>query len=92
MPHHHVLSSNFKQVQLEVTDLDECFFVQWQPAHLAPDNEEVFSITTVERDRRWFAANVDSLHTFWKDLMEARAAYVPPPPPSCLIDFDLYAL
>lgn len=82
---------SLSQVQLEVADLDQCYFVQWQPAHLAPDNEEVFSIIVVERDRRWFAENVGRLHAFWKDLMDARAAHVPPPPPQCLIDLELYS-
>jgi hypothetical protein len=78
------------QVQLECTNLDECYFVQWAPAHLAVDNEEVFSITVVERDRKWFADNVDTLKEFWVDLMERRKTYVPPPPPTCAIAMDLY--
>ncbi len=88
VPHHYWPQI---QVQLECTDLDECYFVQWQPAHLASDNEEVFSITVVERDRAWFAKHVDDLHAFWKDLMDLRKDYVPPPPPTCDIDHSLYA-
>jgi putative phage-type endonuclease len=78
------------QVQLEVCDLDQCLFVQWQPAHLAPDGEETFSIVSVERDREWFGRNVAGLKSFWEDLMKLREAYVPPPPPTCDIDPDLY--
>lgn len=79
VPHHYWPQI---QVQLECTDLDECYFVQWQPAHLSPDDTERFTITVVERDRKWFADNVDALKEFWSDLMERRKTYVPPPPPT----------
>ena len=88
VPHHYWPQI---QVQLECTDLDQCYFVQWQPAHLACDGLEVFSITVVERDRRWFAENVDALKSFWEDLMELRKNYVPPPPPSCLVARGMYS-
>lgn len=78
------------QVQLECTDLDECYFIQWQPSNLAPDNEEIFCIILVERDRQWFADNVDALKSFHTDLMELRKNYVPPPPPTCGINMSLY--
>jgi putative phage-type endonuclease len=87
VPHHYWPQI---QVQLECTDLDSCYFVQWQPEHLAIDNEEVFSITVVERDRKWFADNVDELKSFWSDLMQLRKNYVPPPPPSCLVLPSMY--
>jgi putative phage-type endonuclease len=91
VPHHYYPQI---QVQLAVTGLDQCYFVQWQPAHLAVDGEEVFSIIVVERDRAWFSQHVDALHDFWEDLMERRAAYVPPPPPpppACAINVHLYS-
>jgi putative phage-type endonuclease len=81
------------QVQLECTDLDSCWFVQWQPAHLAVDNEEVFSIILVERDRQWFASIKDDLKSFHTDLMAMRETYVPPPPPpppTCLVLPSMY--
>jgi len=89
VPHHYWPQI---QVQLECTNLDQCYFVQWQPAHLANDGEEVFSITVVERDRQWFADNVDALKLFWEDLMELRKDYVPPPPPTCDIVGGMYDL
>lgn len=89
VPHHYWPQI---QVQLECTNLDSCYFVQWQPAHLAIDNEEVFSITVVERDRQWFADNVDALKSFHTDLMELRKTYVPPPPPSCLVLPSMYTI
>lgn len=87
VPHHYWPQI---QVQLECTNLDSCYFVQWQPAHLAPDNQEVFSIIVVERDKQWFEANKDHLHQFWVDLMQMRRTYVPPPPPECQVSFDMY--
>ena len=78
------------QVQLECTNLDSCYFIQWQPAHLAVDGEEVFSIVVVERDRKWFAENVDELKRFWVDLMALRKVYVPPPPPTCGMNRGMY--
>lgn len=81
------------QTQMEVCDLDRCAFVQWQPAHLAPNGTEVFDVVIVERDRGWFQCHEPALRAFWEDLMERRASYVPPPPPpapTCLIDDFLY--
>lgn len=89
VPHHYWPQI---QVQLECTDLDSCYFVQWQPAHLAYNGEEIFSITVVERDRTWFADNCDALKSFWADLMKLRETYVPPPPPQCLVNDGLYSL
>jgi putative phage-type endonuclease len=87
-PHHYIPQM---QTQLEVANLDYCYFVQWMPDWLSPDGKEIFTIDIIERDPEWFAQHVDALHAFWKDLMAARAAYVPPPPPECLVDLDLYA-
>lgn len=86
VPHHYWPQI---QVQLACTDLDQCYFVQWQPAHLAPDNEEIFSITVVERDRTWFEDNVGELKRFHADLMKLRAEYVHVDP-RCDISMDLY--
>jgi len=71
--------------------LDACYFIEWQPADKAVDGQEVFSITLVERDRKWFADHVDDLKSFWVDLMALRKNYVPPPPPSCTINAGMYA-
>jgi len=78
------------QTQLECTGLDACYFIEWQPADKAVDGQEVFSITLVERDRKWFADHVDDLKSFWVDLMALRKNYVPPPPPSCTINAGMY--
>ena len=78
------------QVQLECTNLDSCYFIEWQPADKAADGVEVFSIIVVERDRKWFADHVDELKSFWVDLMALRKAYVPPPPPVCGMHRGMY--
>lgn len=87
VPHHYYPQV---QVQMEVCGLDSCYFCQWQPAHFSHTGTEIFDIVVVERDREWFARHKDALHSFWGELMAARAAYVPPPPPSCLVRDDLY--
>ena len=87
VPHHYYPQI---QVQLEVCNLPICFFVQWQPEHLNIDGIEIFDITPVERDCGWFEKHKDTLYTFYLELQEARASYVEPPPPSCLIRDTLY--
>ena len=87
IPHHY-----FPQVQtqMEVCDLNATYFCQWQPAHLSHTGEEIFDIVLIERDRAWFQKHRETLYEFWKDLMDARATYVPPPPPKTKIQDDLY--
>jgi len=77
VPHHYWPQI---QVQLECTNLDACYFVQWQPASLN-GVEELFTITTVERDREWFKSVVGDLKDFHTELMARRAKYIPPPDP-----------
>lgn len=88
VPHHYYPQI---QTQMEVCDLDSCAFVQWKDPRFTKDGKEIFDIVVVERDREWFARHKEELHSFWEDLMHARATYVPPPPPTCLIRDDLYA-
>lgn len=88
VPHHYYPQI---QVQLEVCDLSLCYFVQWQPAHLQKDGIEIFDITPVPRDRKWFETHKNSLYSFYIELQEARAAYTPPPAPTCLIRDNLYS-
>lgn len=75
---------------MEVCNLPATYFVQWQPAHLSHTGEEVFDVVCIERNRMWFEENKDALYEFWKDLMAARAAYIPPPPPITSICDSLY--
>lgn len=87
VPHHYYPQI---QCQLFVCDLDLCYFVEWQPAHLSETGQEVFSITPVQRDPDWLDTHHDALKSFYDDLMIERANYVPPPPPTCLVRDDLY--
>lgn len=87
VPHHYYPQI---QTQMEVCDLNFCIFCQWQPARFSKTGQEIFDITVVERDTRWFEKHKDALYSFWEDLMSRRARYVPPPPPTCLIRDDLY--
>ena len=87
VPHHYMPQI---QTQMEVCSLVTCYFVQWQPAHLSHSGQEIFDIVLVQRDPIWFETHCDALHEFWKDLMDARAAFVPPPPPKTAIVDDLY--
>lgn len=89
IPHHYYPQV---QVQMEVCDLPGTLFVQWMPAHLTDDGHEIFDVVCIERDRHWFAQNKDTLHDFWKSLMQAREAWVPPPAPTTRIQEDLYDL
>jgi putative phage-type endonuclease len=87
VPHHYYPQV---QTQMEVCDLESCAFVQWKPAKFTKDGKDIFDIVIVPRDRQWFARHKEMLYEFWCDLMSARAEYMPPPPPSCLIRDTLY--
>lgn len=102
----HVPEHYFPQVQvcLEVCNLEEAVFIQYKPEELVWPKEAILDITYVKRDREWFQTNVEKLHSFWKEMMEAKAAKVPRPEPApkrargvtkmpttpCLICDDLY--
>lgn len=80
VPHHYYPQV---QIQMEVCDLDVALFVQYKPG-------EILDVAVVERDRKWFADNLDSLRAFFTEYQLRKKAYVPPPDPICLIDPDLY--
>ena len=74
VPHHYFPQI---QVQMEVCNLDFCYFIQYKPGFMTEDGSPFIDIAVVERDRQWFADNRDSLHEFWKELMERRETHVP---------------
>lgn len=80
VPHHYYPQV---QVQLEVCDLDTALFVQYKPG-------EILDIAVVERDRAWFADNVDKLYSFFLEYQAGKDRYVPEEPPVCLIDPGMY--
>ena len=87
VPHHYLPQI---QAQLEVCDLDLCYFVEWQPTHLSDSGKEVINIVPVARDHGWLERHYAELKTFYDELMEERRNFVPPPPPQCLVRDDLY--
>lgn len=58
------------QLQLEVCDLDVCFFVQYRPSDLV--NVGMIDITVVERDRDWFAKWLPEFRSFWSEVLATR--------------------
>lgn len=90
VPHHYMPQI---QVQLEVCNLDACWFIQYKPRFMNENDEPYVDITLVERDREWFANNKDTLFDFWKELMERRQTHVPEtvePSIVSLVDDGLY--
>jgi hypothetical protein len=58
------------QLQLEITDLEECDFVQYRPAK--DDKAEEFVVVRVTRDREWFAKALPILEAVWQRVLKGR--------------------
>ena len=56
------------QLQLEITDLEECDFIQYRPAS-AEGKPEEFVVVRVHRDRAWFAKNLPVMEAVWKRIL-----------------------
>jgi putative phage-type endonuclease len=54
------------QLQLEITDLEECDFIQYKP-----DPEE-FVVVRVKRDREWFQKNLPAMKNAWDRIVSGR--------------------
>lgn len=64
------------QLQLEITDLEECDFVQYRPASAegtVPPKPEEFVVVRVRRDREWFARALPILERVWQRVLKGRA-------------------
>lgn len=65
------------QLQLEITDLEECDFIQYRPAG-APDENgvpkppEEFVVVRVQRDRSWFERNLPVMQSVWRRVVAGR--------------------
>jgi putative phage-type endonuclease len=63
------------QLQLEITDLEECDFVQYRPATseggVVTKGEE-FVVVRVHRDREWFAKALPVLEAVWQRVLKGR--------------------
>jgi putative phage-type endonuclease len=69
------------QLQLEITDLEECDFVQYRPqgtitedgvTRLNPNKPQEFVITRIKRDREWFKANLPAMQKAWDRIVIGR--------------------
>ena len=64
------------QLQLEITDLEECDFVQYRPAQIEDGvlrSPEEFVVVRVHRDRAWFARVLPVLERVWQRVLKGRA-------------------
>lgn len=59
------------QLQLEITDLEECDFVQYRPA-VTEGAEPEFVVVRVKRDRDWFTKNLPAMKAAWDRIVKGR--------------------
>lgn len=57
------------QLLLEITDLDECDFIQYRPAGEKP---EEFVVVRVQRDREWFVRHLPAMQKIWDRIVAGR--------------------
>ena len=63
------------QLQLEITDLEECDFIQYRPASAegtVPARPEEFVIVRIKRDREWFTKNLPAMKASWERICKGR--------------------
>ena len=63
------------QLQLEITDLEECDFIQYRPARIedgVPLSPEEYVVVRVKRDRAWFAKNLPAMKAAWDRIVKGR--------------------
>lgn len=58
------------QLQLEITDLDECDFIQYRPG--TPTKAEEFVVVRIQRDREWFVNNLPKMKAAWDRIVAGR--------------------
>ena len=58
------------QLQLEITDLEVCDFVQYRPGKDGKADE--FVVVRVHRDREWFARALPTLEVVWQRVLKGR--------------------
>lgn len=59
------------QLQLEITDLEECDFVQYKPAKTEGAEPE-FVVVRVKRDREWFKSKLATMKSVWERIQKGR--------------------
>jgi putative phage-type endonuclease len=65
------------QVQMEVCNMDFCYFIQYKPSFMNDGGKPFIDIAVVERDRAWFDARKDILLGFYTELMQRKKTHVP---------------
>jgi putative phage-type endonuclease len=62
------------QLQLEITDLEECDFIQYRPGNTesVPPKPEEFVVVRVLRDRSWFQKNLPTMQAVWNRILTGR--------------------
>ena len=64
------------QVQMEVCNVDFCYFIQYKPGFMNDGGKPFIDIVVVERDRMWFEARKNILLGFYTELMERKKTHV----------------
>ncbi|WIA10886.1 hypothetical protein OEZ85_011052 [Tetradesmus obliquus] len=69
IPHHY-----FPQVQvcMEICDLDHCWFVEYKPSCVTWPSEAQVNVVKIARDREWFAANLEAMHSCWLQIKQGK--------------------
>jgi putative phage-type endonuclease len=62
------------QMQMEVCDLDSCYYVEWKPK-LFFDDSDTFQVQLIKRDPEWLTTNLETISEFWAEV----SAYVADP-------------
>lgn len=69
VPHHY-----WPQVQvcMEICDLEACWFAEYKPQCLTWPRDPELNVVKVARDRQWFAANLEAMHSCWKQIEQGK--------------------
>jgi putative phage-type endonuclease len=73
IPHHYYPQV---QIQMEVLNLDFCYFIQYKPAILSETGSPFVDIVVIERDVRWFETHKPALEQFLVELNALRTSHV----------------
>jgi len=71
------------QLQLEITDLEECDFIQYRPEEMTTETQdgetltrvtkpEEYVVVRVKRDREWFATHLPAMKACWDRVVAGR--------------------
>ncbi len=61
------------QLQLEVAQLDSCYFVQYRPETFWKPKE--FQVSIVKRDATWWQESLPQLREFWQEVLDFRETH-----------------